>query len=452
MRGQSALEFLSVYAWTFIIIAIFVSVVSIVVVATSSTTYTPSYCYISPQFACDSFLIAKSGSSSNAIVVFTNNIGVSINFPSQNAFAVLPTISNTVYYGTCTPDVAGASTTVTCLAQMPGFKEPIGSQMFPRFIISYKICNNVSCLNSQNLPVYNESGTADISFAPQQTTTSTTSTSTTSTSTSTSTTTVNPCSIGTNSMLITSYQSFTVPDSQSSVSYTMYGGGGGGGAGSNNGIGGSEVTGSFSITSGQSLTVYVGAGGGAGDYGGTGEGGGGGGSGYYGGGGGTGGSEGCGYASGGGGGSSAILIGSTLESYADGGAGGGYGCGVSAPYGGGAGTQSSGGTGGNSNCGGAGINGASAAGGNGGENGGYGGSGSSGGAGGASGYGGGGGGGYGGAGGDGNSASGGSGTGGTGAGGAAYYTPSTCGGAGGPGYGGEGGEVVLSWPGSTCPI
>jgi Concanavalin A-like lectin/glucanases superfamily len=267
---------------------------------------------------------------------------------------------------------------------------------------------------------------------------------------------------GTNTLNIYSSLTLTAPGSVT-VTYAMYGGGGGAGA-SNGGSGssGAYVSSSFTITSGQTLSVIVGGGGGGGGMGNGG--GGGGGSGYYGGGGGGGATS--GGPGGGGGGSSVILVNGAIansgNAYASGGAGaaGGY----SGPAGGGGGTNSGGGVGGGdggtggSNSGG--VGGAGNAGYGGGSGGGTGGAaggvGSNGGGGGGGGYGGGGGGGgWDSVAGAGNGGSDGS------AGGAGYYGGGAGGatGAGGTsaawtagGSGGAGGSVTLSWSGSSCPI
>ena len=230
------------------------------------------------------------------------------------------------------------------------------------------------------------------------------------------------------------------------ISYTMYGGGGGGGSGGGSyeyGSPGQEATGSFSVNSGDSLTIYVGGGGGGTNNCG---GGGGGGSGWFGGGGGG---SGASSSGGGGGGSSAIILNGILVQYAAGGAGGLCLSGSSA--GGGSNTGGAAGIGGT-----AGNSGGTQAGGDGGGGTkwppGYGGSGGSGGSGSGSGCspnagtcGGGGGGGFGGGGGA-SEGSGGS----TGAnGGSSNYGTGGIGGStgvGGNAYsGGYGGSIILSW-------
>ncbi|MDE1860637.1 MAG: hypothetical protein KGH72_02860 [Candidatus Micrarchaeota archaeon] len=227
---------------------------------------------------------------------------------------------------------------------------------------------------------------------------------------------------------ITSSYSGTIPG-KTLFNYTLYGGGGGGGSG--NGGNGAQVTGSFTISAGNSLTVYAGGAGGGGGY----FGGGGGGSGYYGGGGGNNDYVG----GGGGGGSSAILSNSVLINYASGGSGG-AGSGGSTAGGG----SSSGGSGGGS-----GSNGGSQSGGAGasGSGGGAGGNGGSGGAGGSAGAGGGG---YGGGGGSGSGSNTGAGSGGSNGGSSSNGVPGGTTGAGGAnsgteGAGGSGGSVRLAW-------
>ena len=155
--------------------------------------------------------------------------------------------------------------------------------------------------------------------------------------------------------IYTNYTLANIPNT-ATISYTLIGGGGGSGSsdasGGNTvttavGTAGSQVTGSFSITTGNTITVYVGGGGGGpGDF--CGSGGGGGGAGYYGGGGG-------GLCGGGGGGSSAILNNGVLVQYAAGGTGGGTVGGCACVASGGAGGSNTGGVAGcengGSNCG-----------------------------------------------------------------------------------------------------
>lgn len=129
----------------------------------------------------------------------------------------------------------------------------------------------------------------------------------------------------------------TVPARVVSITVIADGGGGGKNAGLGNGGSGARVTASISVTPGEVLTVYVGAGGGAGlggtgNVGGTGYGSGGNGGPYYG--------EGFGGGyGGGGGGSSAVLVGGDDTVIAGGGGGGGA-------YDGGSASAAAGGSGG----------------------------------------------------------------------------------------------------------
>lgn len=113
----------------------------------------------------------------------------------------------------------------------------------------------------------------------------------------------------------------TVPAGVTSINVTADGGGGGKNASLGNGGSGARVNASFAVTPGTQLTIYVGAGGGAGlggpgNVGGRGYGSGGAGGPFYG--------EGFGGGyGGGGGGSSALIIGSTVALVAGGGGGGG---------------------------------------------------------------------------------------------------------------------------------
>lgn len=524
--------------------------------STGTLTYAPQSCYITPQLYCIQALIMTNSISTQFIAMLNNNMGTSIKFASANSFIVVPFYySSASYGGTCTPQDAGPGALITCTATVPS-SLTIGTQLNPRFSLSYQICspscggqvyntsgqaistavpyrellfvvhlatstgtgqiaidgadyapganvvwvygikhtvyavqpngysfgswahgsNLTLSSSSQSTTVYG-TGTDSLSasFVQVQFSSSTLSSTTTyqsssstttyqstttyvssSSSTLSSTTTIAPC---TNSTTVIDYWSITAPDS-ATVYYTAYGGGGGGGGGAGSGSNGQESTGSFSITAGQTLTVYVGGGGGS-----SSGVGGGGGSGYYGGGGGgAGGSSPAG--GGGGGGSSAILVAGSVTVCADGGLGGNSGnggpggggtctvggsggsagcsssCGLSSASGGNAGSQYAGGSGGSAvgskgqqydgGGGGSQGNGGSASGGGGGYGGGGGGGGGSAGVGGS------------------NGAAGGPGTDGSGGAGASN-------GAGaGIWSGGAGGSVYLSWSygqlGQTCPI
>ncbi|MEM3241285.1 MAG: hypothetical protein QXV13_02430, partial [Candidatus Micrarchaeaceae archaeon] len=115
MREQSAIEFLTTYGWSFIIIAIFVSVILILVSSKGISAYAPASCYISPTFPCEDFLLMENASGLKGVVVFSNYMNVNISF-TANSFSLFPYYNTTGFTGTCTPYVAKPYSLIVCNA------------------------------------------------------------------------------------------------------------------------------------------------------------------------------------------------------------------------------------------------------------------------------------------------------------------------------------------------
>jgi uncharacterized repeat protein (TIGR02543 family) len=159
MKSQSALEFLSTYTWAFLILTI-VIVSMYVIVFTPSTgpaTYTPSSCYISPELPCYQSVLMTNSSGSTFIVLFQNNLGVSLVFSSNSIYVQPSFSSNAVYTGLCLPHAAAPGATVTCNVTLTSFKPAVGSQSNPTFTLNYQICPACATATSQ---AYTTSGSS----------------------------------------------------------------------------------------------------------------------------------------------------------------------------------------------------------------------------------------------------------------------------------------------------
>ncbi len=139
-----------------------VSVVTIVSIPSAGTlTYAPQSCYITPQLNCVQALIMTNSISTQFITMLDNNVGTGIKFASANAFVVVPSyLSSTSYGGTCTPQDASPGALITCTATIPS-SFTIGTQLNPRFSLSYQVCSP-SCGGQ----VYNTSGEAVSAAVP----------------------------------------------------------------------------------------------------------------------------------------------------------------------------------------------------------------------------------------------------------------------------------------------
>ncbi len=155
MKAQSTVEFLTTYAWAMTIIALFIAVVLVVVGFKSPASYTPASCYITPNLQCQSALFQSNGASSDFVIIFLNNLGTAISFPT-NGIGVMIGFSGTTYTGLCYPTNAPVGATVICNATLAGFVSSVGGQANPNFAIYYHICDGTTCPSS----VYNTSGFA----------------------------------------------------------------------------------------------------------------------------------------------------------------------------------------------------------------------------------------------------------------------------------------------------
>ncbi len=159
MRVQSAIEFISTYAWSLIIITIFLVIIAVFVFSKGTATETPSSCYITPSMPCSSLLFTSNSSGSVMTLSFVNNLGSKIYFPANSILVLSPSFTQTKYYGTCYPSNAPQGAQIVCNASLLGYHVADGAQLNFPFTLTYGICTP-SCSNT----LYNTSGTAT-SFA-----------------------------------------------------------------------------------------------------------------------------------------------------------------------------------------------------------------------------------------------------------------------------------------------
>ena len=159
-KGQSALEFITTYSWAFLILTIFLSVAASLILSKNTYTYTPASCYIEPELPCTDLVVMSKQFSSQAILIFTNNIGTPISFPN-NPLSITPEFSTSVYQGSCFPSTVPVGSTVYCIDDL-GLLPAIGTQINLDFNLQYQICGVSGC----GTTVYNTSGTATTFVSP----------------------------------------------------------------------------------------------------------------------------------------------------------------------------------------------------------------------------------------------------------------------------------------------
>ncbi len=162
-KAQSAVEFLTTYSWAFLVLGLFVvAILSVVSLPSKSTpTYLPQSCYISPSFPCSQALLLTNSTATNFMLIFQNNVGTTLYFPPNSLLFVPSFYTNTTYKGRCIPQNALVGSSITCNATLPGYSISAGTQVNPKFTLSYQICTS-KC----TAQVYNTSGTAVAVVSP----------------------------------------------------------------------------------------------------------------------------------------------------------------------------------------------------------------------------------------------------------------------------------------------
>jgi hypothetical protein len=136
------MEFLSTYAWAFLVLTLVLATSFLIFVSPGSqTTYAPSSCYITTTLPCYQSLLLENASGEKFVVLFQNNIGAAISF-THNAITFTPPESGAGYVGTCLPQTAPPGAMVTCNVSIgaSSYRPQVGSQASPTFALDYAIC------------------------------------------------------------------------------------------------------------------------------------------------------------------------------------------------------------------------------------------------------------------------------------------------------------------------
>ncbi|MEM0087082.1 MAG: hypothetical protein QXT36_03825 [Candidatus Micrarchaeaceae archaeon] len=159
MRLQSAIEFLTTYAWVFIIIAVFIAVISAFISIKNPIGFVPSSCYIAPELPCYTLAFMSNSSASTFIIIFSNNIGATMQFPA-NSITLIPTTAGTSFTGSCLPANVPNGASVVCKVIANGYTPSIGSQATPSYTLTYDACYAGKCTGP-----YNSTGFGTVSIS-----------------------------------------------------------------------------------------------------------------------------------------------------------------------------------------------------------------------------------------------------------------------------------------------
>jgi hypothetical protein len=159
-RGQSVIEFLSAYSWSFVILIVLVSIITVLVLSKGTTTYSQSYCYITPGIDCQNLVVMSNGTDSKVTMIFLNGLGTDMHF-ANGGFSVTSTFVNGSAAGSCYPANVPSGGTGICNATINGYAPGAGSQIALAFSVSYRTCDRTSCGSA-----YNTSGTGTSFVSP----------------------------------------------------------------------------------------------------------------------------------------------------------------------------------------------------------------------------------------------------------------------------------------------
>ncbi len=173
-KAQNAIEFLSTYAWAFIVIALVLVVLSFFI-NRPLTSNLSSTCTITPLFPCTDTLLSSYNSTKPITfqILFTNDFGsqiqgTSILFPGNAINVSLSNIGQNgtnAYKGNCYPNFATYGSRVLCSIAIPGKLEPSkGTMTNAHFAIAYKFCNGKT-IQSCTSGLYNVIGYSSQNFA-----------------------------------------------------------------------------------------------------------------------------------------------------------------------------------------------------------------------------------------------------------------------------------------------
>ncbi len=138
LKAQSAVEFMTTYAWAFLIITLFISIVVLLVTIKNPQEYTPSSCYISPELLCTQSLFSTNSTASTFAILFINDLGAPIQF-NKTSFYVYSPYLNTSYPGNCLPSYLPKRGVATCISKIP-HSYSVGVQVNPNFVVRYSVC------------------------------------------------------------------------------------------------------------------------------------------------------------------------------------------------------------------------------------------------------------------------------------------------------------------------
>ena len=167
-KAQSALEFLTTYSWSILILSVFVAVALILSLSPSGQPFIASSCYIQPLLTCQDTELTNAPIT--YYMTFINNLQVPMNF-TTNAINVTTTgigVPGTMHtMGNCYPSFLLPGASAICKASISGsFGSTSGTRVNSYFTLSYYLCTGVKKGSCNTATAYKSSGYSVQTIAP----------------------------------------------------------------------------------------------------------------------------------------------------------------------------------------------------------------------------------------------------------------------------------------------
>ena len=171
-RQQSAVEFLSTYSWTFLVLAMLIAVLLIFISQKSPVNYLLNQCFLTSQITCLQDIITTNSTNILFAAKLNNYLGYSsltyLQFGANSINVTLTGIGKNgtnIFYGNCYPmnTLVPYAGQTFCIVKIPKQLVPKqGQKISATYQISYNICTSgEKCVSSHS---YSQSGYTYLSF------------------------------------------------------------------------------------------------------------------------------------------------------------------------------------------------------------------------------------------------------------------------------------------------
>ena len=166
LRQQSAIEFLSTYAFAIFIISLVLVAAFTISVSVGSTAPVYSSCNLQPLLICQQSLLTYNSVTKafNYIIVLRNDLGFSLQFPSANAINLtvlkLSGGNGGFNLGKCSPLFVGQGSQAICQVAVTGQPQSKqGATSYAQFSLFYQLCTGLNSSTCGNT-IYSATGTS----------------------------------------------------------------------------------------------------------------------------------------------------------------------------------------------------------------------------------------------------------------------------------------------------